>query len=237
MPASASTPTGAVFIEARSNPNLGILTAKRVAAGQPSGKPRSSDMEAALRVHFARRAGERGKGNFGWYEHPLSKRNQLTDCHAVACDDEPLPLLQRAHDSPAFVAKFSLGDASTHGQGIVALGLHVVPRERGPCRCEGSGGPTEACNAEAPTASEASRPYRAERRQARPLPPVRRERRPLPRGRKKPRPLPRVEGSRGPYRGGEESRRPYRGCEGSRGPYRASAASAALTASSSPAIR
>ena len=38
-------------------------------------------------------AGEGGKGSFGRYEHPLSQRNQLTNGHAIARDDEGLPLV------------------------------------------------------------------------------------------------------------------------------------------------
>jgi hypothetical protein len=67
--------------------------------------------------------GERGKGSFGRYEHPLSQGNQLADGHTVARNDECLPLVQGTHDSPAFVAELSLGDASTHRRGIVARAL------------------------------------------------------------------------------------------------------------------
>src|SRR5207247_5555776 len=59
-------------------------------------------------------ARESGKGSFGRHEHPLSQRNQLTNRHAIACDDECLPLVQGPHDSPAFVAELTLGDPSTH---------------------------------------------------------------------------------------------------------------------------
>lgn len=34
------------------------------------------------------RAGERGQGSFGRYEHPVSQGNQFADGHAVARDDE-----------------------------------------------------------------------------------------------------------------------------------------------------
>src|SRR5216684_3183946 len=64
--------------------------------------------------HHARSAGESGKDRFGRYEHPLTQRNQLTDGHAIACDDECLALVQGAHDSPAVVAELSLGDPPTH---------------------------------------------------------------------------------------------------------------------------
>jgi hypothetical protein len=53
---------------------------------------------------YAWRAGESGKGSFGRYEDPLSQGNQFADGHAIACDDECLPLVQGPHDSPAFVA-------------------------------------------------------------------------------------------------------------------------------------
>ena len=165
----------------------------------------------------------------------------------------------------------SRSDASTHGQGIVERALQVsrptARAERGPYRgvqrrgpygersepplprgAKAGAAPTEACNAEAPTASEASRPYRAERRQARPLPrratprPLRRAKRaaptarrsegrrgPLPR-RATPRPLQRAkraaptarsEGRRGPYRGVQRrGPAPTARSEGRRGPYR-----------------
>ena len=71
------------------------------------------------------RAGERGKGSFGRYEHPLSEGNELADGHAIARDDEGLPLVQGPHDSPAFVAELSLSDTSTHRRGIVARALRA----------------------------------------------------------------------------------------------------------------
>ena len=37
------------------------------------------------------RSAESGKGSLSGHEHSLSEGNQLTDGHAIACDDECLP--------------------------------------------------------------------------------------------------------------------------------------------------
>src|SRR5947199_10113 len=60
------------------------------------------------------RAGKSGRCSVGRYEHPLAQRDQLADRHAIACDDEGLPPVQRAHDSPALVAELPLRDFSVH---------------------------------------------------------------------------------------------------------------------------
>ena len=59
----------------------------------------------------ARKGGQSGVGRD---EHPLSQRDQLTDGHAIARDDEGFPLVQGPHDSPTFVAELALRDASAH---------------------------------------------------------------------------------------------------------------------------
>src|SRR5262245_43632191 len=68
-------------------------------------------------------AGERRKNRFRRDKHPLAQRGQLANRHSVACHDETLALVQRTHDSPAFVAEFPLRDPSAHRSKIVAPAL------------------------------------------------------------------------------------------------------------------
>jgi hypothetical protein len=40
------------------------------------------------------RSREGGHGSFGRHEHPLAQEDQLADRHAIACDNEGLPLFK-----------------------------------------------------------------------------------------------------------------------------------------------
>lgn len=87
------------------------------------------------------------------HELPTQERGQLPDRHAVASDDEGLPLVEPPHDLPALIAQPPLGYVPGHGD-FCSTGATTREREeRGPssgCRAERPRGghrvlPTASC--------------------------------------------------------------------------------------------
>ena len=73
----------------------------------------------------SRCAGENGHSGVGGNELALPERCQFADRHAVACDDERLSAIERAHDLSARVAKFPLGDLASHGRIVARVLRHA----------------------------------------------------------------------------------------------------------------